>query len=85
MRFFPCGQALHTLQFDGYFTPCSHGPFVLEALFRFVPLLDACSVTPTSTSSSGSTPLTFDGKIRSFAPNGFFPDDFTVFVMARFR
>ena len=60
---FPCGQALHTLHFDRYFTPCSHGPFVLWALFRFVPLLDASSVTPTSTSTSGSGPLTFGRQI----------------------
>jgi hypothetical protein len=27
------------LQFERYFTPCLHGPFVGGALFRFVPFL----------------------------------------------
>ena len=35
----PCGQALHTLHAERYFTPCSHGPFVGGALFRFVPFV----------------------------------------------
>ena len=35
----PCGQALHTLQFERYFTPCSHGPWCFGALFRFVPFV----------------------------------------------
>ena len=26
-----------TLQFERFFTPCSHGPFVRGALFRFAP------------------------------------------------
>ena len=64
----PCGQALHTLQFDRYFTPCSHGPFVGGALFRFVPLLDAPSANPTSTSTSGSGPLTFGRQIAGIHP-----------------
>ena len=33
----PCGHAPHTLQFERFFTPCSHGPFVRGALFRFAP------------------------------------------------
>ena len=55
----PCGQALHTLQFDRYFTPCSHGPFVGGALFRFVPFVvtsaPTFSVSSTSSYSSRAT------------------------------
>ena len=68
MRLFPCGQALHTLHFDRYFTLCSHGPFVGGPLFRFVPLLDASSVTHTSTSTSGSTLPTFGRQIAGIHP-----------------
>jgi hypothetical protein len=46
------------LQFERFFTPCSHGPFVQGALFRFVPFFVSNSSsgtsTPTSTSSSTS-------------------------------
>ena len=66
LRHFPCGQALHTLHFDRYFTPCSHGPFVRGALFRFVPCFvnssPPLSVSSTSPSSSRVT-LTFGRQI----------------------
>ena len=49
---------MHTLQFERYFTPCSHGPFVGGALFRFVPFLvessldvSVFSASPTSGTS----------------------------------
>ena len=48
----PCGQALHTLQCERYFTPCSHGPFVGGALFRFTPFFVSNSGTSTSPSAS---------------------------------
>ena len=58
MRIRPCGQALHALQFERFFTPCSHGPFVGGALFRFVPFLlnssldvSVFSASPTSGTS----------------------------------
>ena len=65
-RWRPCGQALHTLHFDRYFTPCSHGPFVGGALFRFVPFFvnspPPLSVSSTSPSSLRVT-LTFGRQI----------------------
>ena len=30
---------MHTLQFERYLTPCSHGPWCFGALFLFVPFL----------------------------------------------
>ena len=43
---------MHTLQFDRYFTPCSHGPFVRGALFRFVPFFVTSSSPPSVSSTS---------------------------------
>jgi hypothetical protein len=57
------------LHFDRYFTPCSHGPFVGGALFRFALLLDASSsVTLASTPSSGGSLLTVGRKINLNIP-----------------
>ena len=57
----PCGQALHTLHCERYLTPCSHGPFVVGALFRFAPFPSE-GVVPSSpfipSSSAGGSTLT---------------------------
>jgi hypothetical protein len=50
------------LHVERYFTPCSHGPFVLGALFRFVPFVVDSSLRFSSTlapSISGTGILTF--------------------------
>ena len=49
---------MHTLQFERCFTPCSHGPRCIGAIFRFVPLVvnpsldvSVFSASPTSGTS----------------------------------
>jgi len=58
----PCGQALHTLHHERYFTPCAHGPFVGGALFRFLPFVVDSSLRFSSASAPsipGTAILTF--------------------------
>ena len=47
------------MQFERYFTPCSHGPFVGGALFRFVPFLvnSSLDVSVFSASSTSGTSI----------------------------
>tara|TARA_B100000405_G_scaffold78344_1_gene54297 strand:+ start:168 stop:365 length:198 start_codon:yes stop_codon:yes gene_type:complete len=60
------------LQFDRYFTPCSHGPFVAGAFFRFAPFrVASSSVTLTSTPSSAGSLLTVGRKVNLNIPAPF--------------
>jgi hypothetical protein len=67
----PCGQALHTLQWERYFTPCSHGPFVGGARLRFTPFFvsnSGASTSPSASSMFGTSILTIGRRTVVITP-----------------
>jgi hypothetical protein len=48
---------MHTLQIERFFTPCSHGPKCLGAIFRFVPFVVDSSLHHAVLSASHSLHL----------------------------
>ena len=48
---------MHTVQIERLFTPCSHGPFVRGAIFRFVPFVVNFSLHHSVLSASHSLHL----------------------------